>query len=122
MDTYGTGQLGNTCDRQLDFLTSGHNQVAKLVDNNNDVWHKAVAVLRIELAVDEFLVVFLDVTHLLTQRVERANHLCDISDDGFCFVVRHFGQEMLLDARIDAEFYLLRVDEHNLQLGRVFLI
>ena len=76
VNTYGTGLLGYTCDRQLDLFASGHNEVAELIDNHDDVRHKAVTVLRIELAVDEFLVVFLDVTGLShLQQVVTGVHL-----------------------------------------------
>ena len=90
--------------------------------------------LGIQLALNKLLVVFLDVTclchfqqvvagvHLLTQRIQRAYHLCDIGDDGVGILVGHFGQEMFLNAGVDAELNLLRVNEHDFKFCGMLLI
>ena len=76
MDTYGTCQLGNTCDRQLYLLACRHNQVAKLVDNHYDVGHVLMSVFGIQLTFDELLVVLLDVSGLShLQQVVTGVHL-----------------------------------------------
>ena len=101
--TDGTGQLSNTCYWQLHLLASRHNQVAKLIDDHDDIRHVFMTVLRIQLTVDELLVILLDITclchfqkvvtgiHLLTQRIERMDNLRDVSDDGFGIVIGNLG-------------------------------
>ena len=134
MDAYGARQLSDTRYRQLYLFAGSHYQVAKLVDYHHDIWHKLMSVLRIELAVLEFLVVFLDVArsrylqqvvacvHLLAQRVERAHHLGHVGDDGFGSLVGHHCEEVLFERSIDRELHLLGVNEHYLQFCRMLLI
>ena len=111
VDTYGTRQLGNTRDRQVNLLTSRHDQITELVDDHHNVWHVAVTSAWGNLTVDKLLVVLLDVTgadlfqqviaciHELTEGVERAHHLRDIGDDGISIIVGHLCQEVV-DQRI----------------------
>ena len=61
VDTYGTGQLRQTCDGRFDFLSGGHDQIGKLVNDQYDVGQKLVAVVRIQLSGLEFRIVFLDI-------------------------------------------------------------
>ena len=60
MDTHGTRFLGDTGNRCLDFLTGCHDQVAELVNDDNDIGQELMSLFRIQLPVDELLVVFLD--------------------------------------------------------------
>ena len=62
VDADGTGLLGDACDGELYLLAGSHDEVAVLVDDDDDVWHIAVAVLWIQTAFDELLVVVLDVS------------------------------------------------------------
>ena len=62
VDADGTRFLGNTGYRQLDFLAGGHDEVTVLVNDNDDVRHVFMSVLRIELTGNELLVIVLDVT------------------------------------------------------------
>ena len=134
VDAYGTGQLCNTCNRQLYLLACRHNQVTELIDDDDDIWHVLMSVLRIQLAVNELLVILLDIArlghlqqvvagiHLLAQRVQRAHHLGDVCDDGIRLLVWYLGQEVLLNSGIDAELHLLRVYQHYLQFCRMLLV
>ncbi|CAI8334417.1 MAG: Uncharacterised protein [Flavobacteriia bacterium] len=63
MDANGTGQLGQTGDRCLHFLAGGHDQISKLIHNENDIGQIAVSFLRIQFALLEFGIVFFDVAH-----------------------------------------------------------
>ena len=133
MDTHRTGQLGNTADRQFHLLAGCHNQVAELINDDDDVRQEAVTVLRIQLAVDKLRVIFLDVTasrvlqelvtvvHFHTQRVQRLHHLRHVGDDGI-LSVGQLGQEVTLNRRVDGKFHLLRVNNDELQLTGVFLV
>ena len=49
--THGTSFLGDTCDRCLDLLAGLHDEIAVLVDDDDDIRQ----VLVVEAAVDEFL-------------------------------------------------------------------
>ena len=130
---YGAGQLGDAGNGQFHLLACRHDEVAELVDDDNDVRHELVAVFRIELARLELGVVLLDVAHLglfqqvvavvheLAQALERLHHLCNVGDDGVVAVGYH-GQEMLLDGCVDGELHLLGVDHDKLQFGRVLLV
>ena len=62
VDTYGTCLLGDTGDRQLDLLTSRHDQVTILIDDHHDVRHIAMSLLGVEFALLELLVVVLDIS------------------------------------------------------------
>ena len=64
VDAYGTGQLCNTCNRQLYLLACRHNQVTELINDNDDIWHVLMSVLRIQLAVNELLVILLNIARL----------------------------------------------------------
>ena len=133
MDTHGTRQLGGTRNRQFDLLTGCHNQVAELINHDYDIRHEPMSLFRIQFAVDEFLVILLDVAHmgsfqqvvagihLHTERVQRLHHLGHVGDDGI-FAIGQFGKEMVFDHRIDAEFHFLGVDKHELQFSRMLLI
>ena len=133
MDTDSTCQLGNTADRQFHFLAGSHDQVAELIDNDDDVRHEPVSLFRIQLAADELRIVFLDVTaaclaeqvvtgiHFHTERIEGLYHLGHVGDDGV-FSVRQLGQEVTFNRRIDGEFHFLRVDDDELQFAGVLLV
>ncbi len=92
-----------------------------------------MAVVWVELAGGELLVVFFDVTytgvfhefvtvvHLYAEGVERTHNLAHIGDDGV-FRIRQLGQVVTLDFAVEAEFHLLRVDKDELQLCRVLAV
>ena len=134
MDTHGTGQLGDTGDRQLNLLAGGHNQITELIDDHHDIWHIPVTTARRDLTVDELPVVLLDISgthllqqvvagiHQLTERVQRPYHLRHVGDDGIGIVIGHLRQEMVDQRIVDRELHLLRVHEHDLQLCGVLLI
>ena len=136
MDTHGTGQLGNTGNRQLNFLTSRHDQVAILINDDHDVGHVTMTVGHAQLMLDELLVVLLDIScsrnlqeiiaviHQFTQGVQGLDHLGNVCDDGFLFLIIRWNlrHEVVHNRCIDAELYLLRIDEHELQFVRMFLI
>ena len=61
MNAHGTCQLGDTGDRQFHFFAGGHDQVAKLVDDYNDIRQITMPLLGVQMALDKFLVIFLDV-------------------------------------------------------------
>ena len=133
MDAHGAGQLGNAGNGQLDVLAGGHDKVAELVDDHHDVGHVLMSFLRIELAVDELLVILLDIAHvgqlqevvarvhLHADRIEGLHHLGDIRNDGLS-VAGKLGQEMMLNDGIDAELHLLGVHQHEFQFRRMLLI
>ena len=132
----GTCQLGNAGDGKLYFFACRHDEVAVLVDDNHDVGHIAMAVLRVELPFAELLVVFLDVpcvsllqevvavVHLYAEALERLDDLVHVGDDGFfhVFVAFDLCQEVVHDGGIEAELHLLRVNHHELQLCRMLLV
>ena len=134
VDADGTRQLGDTGNRKLHFLSCRHDQITKLIDDDDNIGHEAMSVIGIQLSVDEFLIVLLDITslrylqqvitgiHLLTQRVQGAYHFRDIGNDGVCLLFRYFRQEMLVDGGIDAELHFFRVDEYDLQFCGMLLI
>ena len=82
--------------------------------------------LRIEVARDEFLVVFLYITsmshfeqvvtriHLFAERVESLFHLLHVGYNRF-FFVGQFGKEMAFDIGIYIELNLFGVNKHKLQ-------
>ncbi len=133
VDAHGTGQLGDSADRQLYLLSGGHNQVTELVDYHHVVRHVVVSLQRIELARLERLVVFLYGTHTchlqqvvpcvhqLTERVEGLDHLLRVRDNRFLLFLQ-FGEEVVLYRVVDTELHLLRVHHHYLQFRRVFLV
>ena len=133
VDTHGTSQLGDTSDRKFHLLAGCHDQVAKLIYDYHHVWHIFMSVGQLEPVVDVLLVILLDVSgtgflqqvvsaiHQHTETVERSYHLGNICDDRF-FLVRNCCHEMVGDAGVNAEFHLLRVDEHQFQLIRMLLI
>ena len=136
VDADGTGQLSNAGDGEFYLLAGCHDEVAVLVDDDHNVWHVAMAVVRVELALAELLVVLLHVpcmsflqevvavVHLDAKALERLYHLVHIGDDGLLhvFVAFHLCQEMVHDGSIEAELHLLRVDHHELQLSRMLLV
>ena len=87
------GQIGSSTS-----LTGCHNQVTELIDDDDDVRHEAVSVLRIKLTGDELGIVLLDVSasgfpqqvvtgvHLNTEGVKRLHDLCHVGDDGILSV------------------------------------
>ena len=60
--------------------------------------------------------------HLLTKRVEGANHLGNIGDDGVGLFIGNLCQEVVGYRLVEAEFNLLRVNKYYLKFGRMFLI
>ena len=134
MDAYGASQLSDTRYRQLYLFAGSHYQVTKLIDNHYDIGHEPMTVLGVELAGDKLLVILLEVActsdlqqvitrvHLLTQTVECAHHLSDVSDDRFGIFIRHLGKEVISKWSVDAKLHLLGVNQHNLHLCRMFLV
>ena len=136
VDANGTCQLCDTCNRQFYFLAGSHDQIAEFIDDYHDVRHIVVSVGKLQLVVDEFVVVFLDVAgsghlqqvvsvvHQLAERVQRANHFRHIRDDGLFFscVVGNLCHEVVHDGCIDGELHLLGVYQHELQLVGMLLI
>ena len=136
MDAHSTRQLGNARDGEFYLLASRHDKVAKLIDDDHDVWHELMPVVGIEFTFLEFLVVFLDITgaglleqiiagiHLHAEALQRLHYLVYISNDGFIcvFVTFNLCQEMVDDGIIDREFHFLGVDHYNLQLSRMFFV
>src|SRR3712207_5577436 len=133
VNTHRTGQLSDARNRKFHLLAGSHDQVAELIDYDNDVRHEFMSFFRIQAAIDELLVVFSDVTHMShfqqvipsihfhTNRIQRLHHFGHIRNDRFS-LIGQFGKEMILNHRIDAELYLLGVDQHKLQLGRMLLV
>ena len=64
MDTYRTGQLGNTGNRQFNLLAGSHDQVTELIDHHDDIRHKLVPLFRIQTTIDKLLVIFLYIAHM----------------------------------------------------------
>ena len=134
VDTHGTGQLGNTGYRQFDFLAGSHDQITELIDDHHDIRHETVTSTWRNLAVDELLVILLDVTgthflqqvvagiHQFTERVQGAYHLRHIRNNRIGIIVGHFGQEVVDQRIIDGELHLLRVHKYDLQFCRMLLI
>ena len=102
MNTHGARLLCDASDGHFDLTPGGHDQVAELVDNNNDVRHVFVSLVWTEATVDELFVVVLDVAHmrpreqfvavvhLLAEGVERVHHLSEVRDDRL-LLVRELG-------------------------------
>ena len=136
MDTYGTCQLGNTCNRKLDLLAGRHDQITELIDDDDDVRHVVVTVGQAELMVHVLMVILLNiartshlqqivaVVHQFTEGVERTDHLGNVRDDSLLIAgfIGNLGHEVVHDRRIDGEFHLLWVNKHELQLVGMFLI
>ena len=136
MDADSTCQLGNTCYRKLYLLAGCHDEVAKLVDDNNDVRHILVTIGNTQSVVHKLSVIFLDVLrtsllqevvagiHKFTETVQCTDNLRNVGDDSFLFagLVRHLCHKVVYYRSIDAELHLLRVDEYELQLVRMFLV
>ena len=134
MDTHRTCQLGDTSDRQLNLLTSCHDQIAELIDDDHDIGHESVSAAWWNPAFDEFLVILLDIScaylfqqivtgvHQFAERVQRTNHLGDVGDDGIGVLVGHLRQEVVDQRIVDGELHLLRVYKHNLHLCGMLLV
>ena len=60
----GTCKLRDPCDRCFNFFTGGHDQIGKLVDDDNDIRKKFMSVVRIEFTEDKLRIVLLDVSDL----------------------------------------------------------
>ena len=131
--TYGTRQLRNTRNGEFDLLTCRHDKVTKFVNHHNDIRHVVMTMLGIELAGNEFGIIFLNVTHtrflqkvvarihFLTKTVEGLNHLRHVGNDGVA-IARHLCQEVVFDGRIDREFHLLGVYHHDFEFCGVLLV
>ena len=59
--------------------------------------------------------------HHHDQRVERVYRLARVGDDG-ALLALHFGEEVPVEFGVCRQLHLFRVDEDELQLGRVFLV
>ena len=82
-----TCQLGDTADRELNFLAGCHDEVTELVDYHHDVRHELMAVLGIQFTTSELGIIFLYVAytgfleqviasvHELTERLEGLHNL-----------------------------------------------
>ena len=129
----GSSELCDTRNGEFHFLSRGHNKVAKLVDDDNNIGHIFMTIFRVELTGREFGIIFLDVSrlgtleqvvsviHQLAEALERLDHLSDVGDDGIV-AIRDSCKEMVFYGRIDTELHLLGVDHDEFQLRRVFLI
>ena len=62
VDADSTSQLSNTCDRQFHLFACSHDEVAKLVDDDNDIRHVFMSISEAQFVVDVFLVILLDVS------------------------------------------------------------
>ena len=92
-----------------------------------------VTLFGIQLALLELFVVFLDVAagghaqqavavvHLDGERLQGLDHLVGIGDDGLA-IAGYLGQIMVFDIFVDAELDHFRIDQHDLELGRVLLV
>ena len=92
-----------------------------------------MTIIRIQLAVDELGVIFLNVTatrftqqvvaciHFHAQRVQCLHYLCNIGNDGV-FGIRKFSQVMVFDRCVNGKLNLLRVDNDKFQFAWVLLI
>lgn len=92
---HGRAQLGNAGNRQFNLFAGSHNQVAKLVDDDDNIGHIAMALFGIELSGDEFGVILFDIAHssllqqfvtvihLYAYRVEGLYYFVGIGNDGF---------------------------------------
>ena len=142
----GTRFLCETLNRPLDFLAGLHNEIAVLVDDDDEIRHIAVVqdflgdhvlhgFLRIEDAGVEFLVVILDIAavgireqritvlHFYDKGVEGVNDLLAIGDDDVAiFLVGHRCHIVLEERFVNRELNHLRVHEHELKFCRVLLI
>ena len=88
---------------------------------------------RIQTTVDKLLIIFSDITymrhlqqvitgiHLHTNRIQRLHYLRHVCNNRLTAIGK-FGKEMVFNDRVDAELYLLRVDQDKLQFSRMFLI
>ena len=133
VNTDSTCQLRNTGNRKFHFLTGSHNQISELVNNHYDIRHKLMPLFRIQTTVDKLLIIFSYITymrhlqqvitgiHLYTNRVQGLHNLRYVCNNRFASI-RKFGQEMIFNHRIDAEFYFLRVDQYKFQFCRMLLI
>ena len=133
VDADSTRQLCNTGNRKFHFLTGSHNQISELVNHHYDIRHKLMSLFRIQTAVDKFLVIFSDITHmrhlqkvitgihLHTNRVQGLHYFRYVRNNRFASI-RKFGKEVIFNHRIDTEFHFLRIDQHKLQFCRMLLI
>ena len=134
MDADGTRFLRDAGDGQFDFLACGHNQVAKLVDDHDDIRHIFVAFRQVEFVVHKLLVVFLDAFHVgvfeqfvatvhqFAERVERAHDFRHVGDDWFFLVFGQRGHKMARNRLVEAEFHHFRIDEHKFQFIRMLFV
>ena len=109
VDTHGTCQLGDAGDRKLHLLAGCHNQIAKLIDNHHDVWHKFVTVSKFQAMVHVFLIILLDVSgsrllqqvvtavHQHAETVQCSHHLGNIGDDRL-LLIRNGCHKLIGDA------------------------
>ena len=63
VDTHGACKLGDTSYRHLYLFARCHDQIAKLIDNNNDIWHVLMTFFGIQLVVNVHGVILLDVSN-----------------------------------------------------------
>ena len=89
--------------------------------------------LRIQTTVDKLLIILLDITymshfqqvitgiHFHTDGIQSLHNFRHVRNNRFTAIGK-FGKEMVFNDRVDAELYLLRVDQDKLQFSRMFLI
>ena len=133
MNTDSTRQLGDTGNREFHFLTSRHNQVTKLINNDYDIRHKFMSLLRIQATVDKLFIIFFNVTHMRhfqqiiacihfhANRIQGLHNLRYVCNNRFTTIGK-LGKEMIFNNRIDTEFHFFRIDQNKFQFGRMFLI
>ena len=129
----GSRFLSQAHKRRFNLFARLHDKVAELIDDEHNIRHITVSVVRVELMLHKACIIVLDVAlagffkqavavfHLSHKRVERWHHLLGIGDYGTVFF-RQLCQIVMLELRIEAEFNHLWVDKHKLQFGRMFLV
>ena len=129
----GSRFLSQAHKRRFNLFARLHDKVAELIDDEHNIRHITVSVVRVELMLHKACIIVLDVAlagffkqavavfHLSHKRVERWHHLLGIGDYGTVFF-RQLCQIVMLELRIEAEFNHLWVDKHKLQLSRMFLV
>ena len=134
MHADGTSQLCDTGDRYLYLLSCRDDEVGKLVDDDDDVWHKLMTVVRVKMSAEELLVVFLDIAcscflqkvvasvHESTKTFQGLDNLLRVGNNRLVHVLVDGSHEVVGDRCIDTELYLLRIYKHKLQFVWMFLV
>ena len=141
MHTDSTRFLRDTGDGGLDLLSCLHDEVAVLVDNDDDIGKELVVeafcheFLGVEAALDELIVVVLEVAHsgiheqfvavlhLNDEGVEGVDDLVAVGDDDvFLLDLGHGGEVVTAECFVGCELNHLGVHEHEFQFCGVLLV